>query len=832
MSVPRHQPSFGSLLRESRLDARLTQEALAERSGVSLRTIQQIESDRVRPRRATRELLANALRLAGPAREALVRSLPPAPRGLLPSGPDAGDDARPRAIRSIVPLHARDGYGAGDDWGHPIEAHPRLSATNIPYPVSSLLGREGDLTAIRRLIAVDHQRLVTLLGVGGAGKTRVAVQVAADLLGEFPDGAWLVELAPVTSPALVPRLVAGVLGVREGQDAPMIDTLLGSLRWKRALLVLDNCEHLIEACADLAEQLLRSCPDLHILATSREPLRIDGERRWQVRPLAVPRRTGSTSFGTLANLAAVRLFEERAQAIDADFRLTEANVSSVGRICTLLDGIPLAIELAASQVGVLSVAQIVERLEGGFRVLAGGRRTAPIRQQTMEAALDWSHDLLTTGEQALFRRLATFAGGFDLEAAEAIPAPNTHASTLDVLGLLVDKSLVVAEREPMGRRYRLLEPVRQYAQHLLMESGEDHEVRARHAAYYAALAVRAAPMLHGPEQIAWLDRLEGERNNLRAALSWIAEQGAVEDGLRVAVALVPYWEVRGHFGEGRRWIDAALARDERLSPTGQRSARLAAGRLAFWHGDLAAAVAHFEVVSPGAVSSGDAVPSPRDADALTWLGAALGAQGAFAVAESTLQEALALQEARGDAWGAAWALFNLGRTVGNRTMRGTREHAGMLHTSDLLGESLRRFRAIGDLRFMAIAATYQGIILVHADERTRAAQLLHEGLAGLQAVGERAFLFPCIIALSVVAVVLGQPERAARLLGAAETLSQALGTELAPVNRRTHENAVSRIRPALSADAFAAARAHGWSMTLTDVLNEASDLASTAAPPA
>jgi non-specific serine/threonine protein kinase len=299
----------------------------------------------------------------------------------------------------------------------------------------------------------------------------------------------------------------------------------------------------------------------------------------------------------------------------------------------------------------------------------------------------------------------------------------------------------------------------------------------------------------------------------------------------VAVALVPYWEVRGHLGEGRRWIDAALARDERLSPPARRSARLAAGRLAFWHGDLAAAVAHFEAVLPGAASSDGAVPSTGDADALTWLGAALGAQGAFGVAESTLQEALALQEARGDAWGAAWALYNLGRTVGNRTMRGTREHADMLHTSKLLGESLRRFRDLGDLRFMAIAATYQGIILVHADERAHAAQLLHEGLEGLQAVGERAFLFPCVIALSVVAVVLGQPERAARLLGAAETLGQALGTELAPVNRRTHENAVSRIRPVLSTEAFAAARADGWMMTLTDVLSEARELASTAGTP-
>ena len=452
-------------------------------------------------------------------------------------------------------------------------------------------------------------------------------------------------------------------------------------------------------------------------------------------------------------------------------------------------------------------------------MLAGSRRTAPSRQQTMEAALGWSYDLLTSAEQALFRRLATFADGFDLEAAEAIlgsgcwvsgsgqeSAAPSSPSTLDVLSGLVDKSLVVAERVTAGSRYRLLEPVRQYAQHLLMTSDEDHDARARHAAHYAALVERAAPKLRGPEQIIWLDWLDEERNNLWAALSWIAEQGAVEDGLRVAVDLVAYCEVRGHLGEGRRWLDVVLAEHERLSPTGRRSARLAAGRLAFWHGDLGAAVTHLEAVSADAATTSHR-DADRDADALTWLGAALGAQGAFEAAESTLLEALALQEARNDAWGAAWALFNLGRVGGNRTMQGTREHADMLRTSELTGESVRRFRALGDLRFMAIASMYQGIILVHVGERTRPAHLLREGLAGLQAVGERGFLFPCVIALSVVAIVLDQPERAARLLGAAEALGQALGTALAPVNRRTHESAVNRIRPRLTADVSTEARA-------------------------
>ena len=591
MSLPRGTVTFGSLLREYRLAADLTQEALAERSGVSPRTIQQLEAGSVRPRRATAAHLAQALALSDHAREELERAAAPVPRRRAGHGPEppGATPARPDILAVSVP-HAAD---ANRD--HALVSLPRPAPTNIPWPVSTLLGRDADLAAIRDLIAVDHQRLVTLTGLGGSGKTRLSVQIAADLLSAFADGVWFVELAPATSPALVPRIVTRSLGVREVQHAPILETLLGFLRRKRLLLVLDNCEHLIDACARLVERLLTACPDLYILTTSREPLRIAGERRWQVQPLAIPDLHGAASVDALADVAAVRLFVERAQATRADFSLTTANATWVAQVCARLDGIPLAIELAASRIHVLAVDEIADRLDDCFRVLAGGTRVGPTRQQTMQAALDWSYDLLTTSEQATFRRLSTFAGGFDFEAADAIcDVAGGGPDILDLLGQLVDKSLVVVERTVSGRRYRMLEPVRQHAHQLLLTSGEDASARVGHAAYYAALAERAAPMLRGPEQVAWLARLTREQDNLRAALQWAAGRGEADSVARLAAALVPFWEVQGSLREGRRWLDTVLAATDPLPGALRAKVLLGTGRLAFWQADLGAAAARFE----------------------------------------------------------------------------------------------------------------------------------------------------------------------------------------------------------------------------------------------
>jgi non-specific serine/threonine protein kinase len=388
---------------------------------------------------------------------------------------------------------------------------------------------------------------------------------------------WLVELAPLADPGLVPKVVAAVLGVGEEPGRPQLDTLVDVLRPKRLLLLLDNCEHLLEACARLADALLRACPHLQVLATSREALGITGEVTWRVPSLTLPagpavhtvhQLEGPIPVEGLAQSEAVRLFLDRAAVVQPRFAVTSQTAPAVAIICQRLDGIPLAIELAAARVRALSVDQLATRLEDRFRLLTGGSRTALERQQTLRAAVDWSYDLLTEPERLVFRRLAAFAGGFTLEAAEAVGAGAELApdDILDLLTRLVDKSLVTAEALPEETtRYRLLETLRQYAQQKLVAAEEVEAVRTRHAAYYLALAEQAAPALLGPQQVAWLDRLEREHDNLRLALAWLAERGAqggaeaAEAALHMGTALTRFWVDRGHFALAWEWLQRLLA---------------------------------------------------------------------------------------------------------------------------------------------------------------------------------------------------------------------------------------------------------------------------------
>ena len=379
---------------------------------------------------------------------------------------------------------------------------PRQPSHNLPSRLTSFVGREREIAEIGAL--VRRERLVTLVGAPGVGKTRLSLQIAASVLDAFPDGAWLVELAPLGAPELVPQAVADVLGVREQPGRTLTDTLAGYLRTRQMLLLLDNCEHLIGAAAGLVETLVRACPDLHVLATSREPLAIEGEVTYRVPSLRVAE----------AESEAARLFRERAQAAAPSFRVTERNAPVVAQICARLDGIPLAIELAAARVRALSVEQIAARLDDRFHLLTGGSRTALPRQQTLRGAVDWSYDLLSEPEQALLRRLAVFAGGFTLDAAEQM-------GRLDLLTSLVDKSLVQVEEGDDGeRRYRLLETLRQYGLEKLTEHGELAEARDRHRDYFLALAEELAPTLNERADSTLLARLEREHDNLRAALAW------------------------------------------------------------------------------------------------------------------------------------------------------------------------------------------------------------------------------------------------------------------------------------------------------------------------
>jgi predicted ATPase/class 3 adenylate cyclase len=422
---------------------------------------------------------------------------------------------------------------------------PKTSATqHLPPQFTSFVGRGAEIEAVRRMVA--DNRLVTLIGSGGVGKTRLAVQVAAQVDSEFEDGVWYVDLAPITDAAVVPVAVTRALGLPDQAGRSTMDTLTRVIAGRHMLVVLDNCEHLIEACASLAVALLEACPAVTVLATSREPIRVAGEHAWPVPSLSLADE-------------AIALFTDRARHVRPDFVVTEDNSAAVTEICRRLDGIPLAIELAAARVRALSIAQILDSLHNRFRLLTGGARTAVRRQQTLRASVDWSHALLTDPERALLRRAAAFMGGFDLDAAQAVCGDSDveRYQTLDQLSLLIDKSLLAAEDGRFGTRYRMLETVRQYALEKLGESGEADAVRARHRDHYTAMA----SLLDSPGRTDHQRRVEqaaAEMDNLRAAFAWSCENADIELALQLASALQPLWLMRARVQEGAAWFDAAL----------------------------------------------------------------------------------------------------------------------------------------------------------------------------------------------------------------------------------------------------------------------------------
>jgi predicted ATPase/DNA-binding SARP family transcriptional activator len=429
---------------------------------------------------------------------------------------------------------------------------------NLPVALTSFIGRDRELREVARLL--DRSRLLTLTGAGGSGKTRLALEAATARLGACRDGVWLVELAGLGDPELVPAAIASALGLMLPFQRPALEGLGAQLSQSRRLLILDNCEHLVAACAVLAGHLLGACSGLRILATSREPLRVPGEVTWRVPSLTLPASGGSVKPAELASCESVRLFCERAGDVASGFALGDENAGAVAEICLRLDGMPLALELAAARVGALSPAQIAERLGDCLAVLTAGSRSAVDRQQTLRATLSWSHALLTTSERALFRRLGVFAGTFALEAAEEVVVGEgvDGRQVADVLGRLVDKSLVVAEDDGDGFRYRLLEPMRQYARELLVEAGEATTLEARHHAFYLELARAADPECAVAGSILAADQLEPDHDNLRAALRW-ALRHEPQQALRLAVHMGHMWMVGSHFQEGSRWLQAALA---------------------------------------------------------------------------------------------------------------------------------------------------------------------------------------------------------------------------------------------------------------------------------
>jgi predicted ATPase/DNA-binding CsgD family transcriptional regulator len=428
--------------------------------------------------------------------------------------------------------------------------------TNLPAPITSFIGRSTELAEVQKSLVAG--RLVCLVGAGGVGKTRLALRVAEEGAETYPDGVLLAELAPLADSSLVPHMVAAAVGVCEQAGEPITETLKQARCFRRMLLVLDNCEHLAQACAELAEILLGACPDLRILATSREPLGISGEVAWRVPSLAVPDAHAAATADQVLAYAATQLFVERAIAARPDFQMTFQNAAAIIDVCRRLDGIPLALELAATRVRLLSVEQIAARLDDRFRLVAGGRRTAPPRQRTLRATLDWSFALLEDSERLLFNRLSIFAGGWTLEAAEGICTGNgiEPGDVVDLLSRLVDQSLVSTEHRGSQVRYCLLETMRQYAAEKLADSGESARTGSRHRDWFLARAESSPLEMNDPQHVAWL---AGELGNLRAALRWSIERTEVEAGLRLVIGVSAYWHQRGAYAEGRAWFAEVLA---------------------------------------------------------------------------------------------------------------------------------------------------------------------------------------------------------------------------------------------------------------------------------
>jgi predicted ATPase/class 3 adenylate cyclase len=480
-------------------------------------------------------------------------------------------------------------------------SHPRLesrfpplqtldsAAHNLPDQLTTFVGRDREMAEIYRLL--DRGRLLTLVGSGGCGKTRLALQVAAPLADQYKHGVWLVELGALIDPNLVPGAAISALGLREEPGRPPVEILIAHLRSRSLLMVLDNCEHLLQKCRDLAVRLLMACRQLRMLATSREALGVPGETVFRVPSLTVPSESNAAALSQPEACQAVQLFVERAQAVDPDSFRGSAEAHAVNRICRLLDGIPLAIELAAARTNVLTPAEIARRLDDRFSLLVRGNRSAPPRQQTLRATMDWSHELLAEQERVLFRRLATFVGGWSLEAAEAVCGIDRirPGDVLELLSGLVSKSLVVTDRSAGETRYRMLETIRQYALTRLAEAYEAASLKARHRDHFLALAERAEQELFRAQQVDW-NRLTAELDNLRAALEWsLAETDGGEAALRLTGALGEFWDMHGDYSEGSRWLALALAKAADASPGSRARALIAAGLLTSRRGEYSAA---------------------------------------------------------------------------------------------------------------------------------------------------------------------------------------------------------------------------------------------------
>jgi predicted ATPase/class 3 adenylate cyclase len=677
---------------------------------------------------------------------------------------------------------------------------------NLPHALTAFIGRERELAEVTDKLR--QSRLVTLVGMGGIGKTRLSLEVAAGVLADFPDGAWLVELAPLHDPALVAQAIASVLKVKEAPGESTADALAAHVCDRTLLLVLDNCEHVAAACASLAAALLRAGPALRILATSREPLRVAGEACCAVPPLPVPSAGDEAAMPALTRHDAVRLFLERVHAAQPRFALDAGNARDVATICRRLDGIPLALELAAARTRSLSVQDIARRLDDRFALLRGGDRTALPRQQTLRALIDWSHDLLDEPERALLRRLAVFAGGFTLDAAEAVCAGASlrREEVLDTLSRLCEKSLV--EHDAAMRRYRLLETVREYAQERLVAASGYDAVADAHLAWFVALAEQAEERLFGGEQAQWLARLDAERENLLAghARAAIAADGAAL-GLRLASALKFYWMNRGLLALGRALIVEALARPAAAARNAARARALFdAGQIGTWMGDYAGGMSRLAESLAISRELGDGA---RIAAALSPLSFAAVGVGDMDAALGYAREAVERATIDGDRHQLAAAK--------NALAQAYRASARLADAAPLYDEVLVLARETGDPESIAVAQLNRAMVAVDRGAAPPARAMLAEVVDIARASGSMPVALSLLDVATALAAAEGRHDVAALLHGCAEAQAARTGIRRDPTDDAFLRPWLDRSRR-VDAAAFAAAQGTGAAMPHEDAL--------------
>src|SRR5215204_1382929 len=726
-----------------------------------------------------------------------------------------------------------------------LDAH----GNNLPVQPTPLVGREREIREVAERVRSEEVRLITLTGPGGTGKTRLGLQAAADLLEEFYDGVFFVALATITEPEFVASTIALALGVKESAEQSLMKSLKNYLRDKRLLLVLDNFEQVLEG-APLVGELLGACPKMKVLATSRIPLRLYGEQEYLVRPLSLPDPKVMPLLEVLTQYEAVRLFVQRARAVKADFKVTNDNAPAVAEICARLDGLPLAIELAAARTRVLPPQKMLERLGNRLKLLRGGPRDLPARQQTLRGTIDWSYELLEKEEKILFGRLSVFAGGRTLEAIEEICDPEGELEALEGVESLLEKSLlrqeVGVEREP---RFVMLETVHEYAREKLQESGEEQEIKRAHAEYFLALAEEGESEMRGPEAAKWLERLEAEHDNMRAAVSWSLGQ-EIELGLRLAGALWRFWWMRGHYSEGRRWLENALAVDGRGSPSARAMALAGIGEIASHQGDLDQAQEACEV--------GLELLAHEASEAKIYLLLSLGKVALmrgedYERATQVNEEALALSREMRHRMGLATSLLHLG-LVSQR--RGDSEGA-----AEFYEESMNLFREWGDKQGLAFCLNNLGVVAITQRDLVRAQMLTEEAVALFRELGSRgdgsiclnnlgwiaflrndlgkavdlykqsltlawdtgfyALVLDDLVGFACLAGAQGDAVRAAQLCGAAEALHEATGYPRDPTSHAEMEPYLASGRSQIHEAEWAKAWEEGRTMSLEGAVSYA-----------